>query len=172
MNDPKSSLRLVFALFSLFLLNMKCVQFREVQGRPGRSFRIVYISYAPHPPPDRTPVHPRDNKAEWANKLSPLLVFFFGNLSFWSSLLLVILVFVHLCFWSSSFLVIFHFCNVVFLFGWGRLPFWERSSSIWGLVPPLKPASDPLTSLRFPDLPITSWDWIFKLRDDSKNKNV
>ena len=158
MNDPKSSLRLVFALFSLFLLNMKCVQFREVQGRPGRSFRIVYISYAPPPTPHQT-VHRCIRETTRPN--GPIschlsLSFFFGNLSFWSSLLLVILVFVHLCFWSSSFLVIFHFCNVVFLFGCGRLPFWERSSSIWGLVPPLKPASDPLTSLRFPDLPITS----------------
>ena len=126
MNDPKSSLRLVFALFSLFLLNMKCVQFREVQGRPGRSFRIVYISYAPHPPPDRTPVHPRDNKAEWANKLSPLLVFFFGNLSFWSSLLLVILVFVHLCFWSSFILVV----SFLVVFVLSRLRFW--SSSFFG----------------------------------------
>ena len=43
--NPKAPLWLVLTLFSLFLLDPTCVQFRKVQGRPDRSFIIVYISY-------------------------------------------------------------------------------------------------------------------------------
>merc|ERR1711984_49155 len=49
---------------------------------------------------------------------SPLVIFHFGRLLFWSSSILVVFHFGCPPFWSSSILVVFHF---------GRLPFWSSS---------------------------------------------
>merc|ERR1712002_1118165 len=52
---------------------------------------------------------------------SPLVIFHFGRLPFWSSSILVVFHFSRLPFWSSSLLVVFHF---------GRFPFWSSSDKL------------------------------------------